>query len=219
VTFDPPPSGLGINKKSLDYAVEFLHEEFSSHREIVIAPARTLLESMVRTVGTDLGVLSFEVDKAVTLAITEGKNSIDPSHIKRVVRPSNHFDMTTIRESLAKRKVKPLLESLNRAYKYSVSDPTMMFLRGKGGPGDLAMVWLQSSLCIDKGGNADRIADLTGSPVWAVARDTIPAIRLWGTDNLKFLVMSLAEVDRGYILGAPSPRTALESALVRSISR
>ncbi len=219
MTFDPPPSGLGINKKSLDYAVEFLVEEFGSHRDMISTPPRSLLESMVKTVGADLGTLAFEVDKAVSLAVAEGRDTIDPSHIKRVIRPSNHFDMTPIRESLAKRKTKSLLESLGRAYKYSVSDPTMMLLRGKGGPGDLAITWLQSSLCLDKGGSADKISDLTGTPVWAVVRDTIPAVRLWGTDNLRHLVRSLAEVDRGYLLGAPSPRTALESALVRSVSR
>ncbi len=204
----------GSWNKSVQHAVGFLEQEFSSHG---ISSDEKVLESMVRTAGFDLGTLRFEVEKAVYAAKSLGKDSVDLEVLRGTIKPTNHFDMTPMRDSLSKLQASRFLQFTHRAYTRSVSDPTMIFLRGKGGVGDLAMVWLQTALLMGAGSPASAIAKVTGMPVWAVTRDSFPAVRRWGLDRLKILVSNLAEVDSGYVLGCPNPRVKLESAVVSAM--
>lgn len=204
----------GSWNKSVNHAVAFLEDEFDSHG---FSPDPKVLESLVRTAGFDLGTLRFEVEKAVYAARSAGLESVDLSILKGTVKPTNHFDMTPMRDSLAKLQPTRFLQFTHRAYNRSVSDPTMIFLRGRGGVGDLAMVWLQTAMLMKSGSPASVISKVTGMPVWAVTRDSFPAVRRWGLGRLKVLVSNIAEVDSGYVLGCPNPRVKLESAVVSAM--
>ena len=204
----------GSWNKKVKNAAEFVSAEFSS-RDLEISDS--VSESLVRTAGFDFGTLNFEIEKASILALERGSGTVDLGILKDTIKPTNHFDFSPLRESLSKIQPVQFMRFMKRAYSRSVSDPTMVLLRGKGGVGDLAVSWLQVHLLSESGVSPDVISKVVGVPVWAVARDMLPASRRWGYERLKKLVSGVAESDVGIVTGCPNPRVKLESAVLSAM--
>jgi hypothetical protein len=174
-----------------------------------------LAKSLVRGVGTDLGVLAFEVSKAAALSRSEGSTSISVKHIRATVRGSSDADMAPLREALASADEARTAKALAKIRSKSATDPTMLLLRARGGPADLAYQWLQVALLLKQGHSERRIATIVGVPDWAVRRDLIPAAKRWGVKPLRELVTNLAATDRGLLKGIPAPWVACVASLLQ----
>lgn len=172
-------------------------------------------ERWVEAVGTDLGTLAFEVAKASALARSEGTPTITVEHVRATVRGSPDADMQPLREALANADEVRVAKALAKIRAKSVTDPTMLLLRARGGPADLAYQWLRVSLLLARGWDGQRIASGIGVPEWAVRRDHIPAARKWGVKSLQQLVRNLAFTDRGLLKGIPAPWVACVASLLQ----
>ena len=177
-------------------------------------PAK-LAEALVGAVGTDLGVIHYELDKICTLARVRGLTEISKGCVQDLVRANNDVDMAPLREALKARNAARVAGALDRMRRRAPDDPVMLLLRARGGPSDLAVSWLKASL-LPKGLPKERKADRLGASPWQYDKDITPALRRWDVPALRELVSDLARVDRGVFLGAPSPWVALESALLRA---
>lgn len=177
-----------------------------------------LAKAMVGVLGVDLGVLSYEMSKITALVRSQGGNQITSAEVKAVVKGHVGVEMQPVRDALALGRAKKMAKALVTLRRKSVNDPTMLLLRARGGPADLAYQWLQASLLLERGTTPHQIGAMLGSPSWVTERTTIPAARRWGTRNLVNLVRDLAHVDRGVLRGVPSPWVACEAALLRGCS-
>lgn len=173
-----------------------------------------LADAIVGGVGTDLGALSFEIAKMAALARSEGSDTITLTHVRALIRGAAGVDMKKLRDAMMDRDSSKMAAALDRIRRTSPTDPVMLLLRAKGGPADLALTWLRASLLLDKGASIEEVASRTGVPEWATKRDVVPAARRWGTTALRELVKNLSRVDRGVLLGSPSPWVSCESALL-----
>lgn len=204
----------GSWSKTLEFASGFVFNEFKSRG---FTCDESLAESMVKTAGFDLGVLNFEIEKAVRLAKSTGKSVITGQILRDTIKPTNHFDMNPMRESLSLLKPDRFLKFTHTAYTRSVSDPTLVLLRGKGGIADMANSWLLTCMLLESGASPDKIASVTKNPEWAVSKDLIPSARRWGKGRLEFLISGLAETEVGFFSGCPNPRVKLESSVVSAM--
>jgi DNA polymerase III delta subunit len=196
-------------------AAKFLQME--THRLMSNPEALTadLALAMVGVLGADLGVLALEASKVTALVRSQGGKTITAKEVKAVVRGHTGVEMQPLRDALAAGQTKKVAQALIRIHRKSLSDPTMLLLRSRGGPADLAYQWLQVSLLLKRGKTSTEIATLVGSPSWRVERSLIPAAKRWGTRNLMILVRDLAHADRGVFRGVPSPWVACEAALLK----
>jgi DNA polymerase III delta subunit len=196
-------------------AAKFLQME--THRLMSNPEALTadLALAMVGVLGADLGVLALEASKVTALVRSQGGKTITAKEVKAVVRGHTGVEMQPLRDALAAGQTKKVAQALIRIHRKSLSDPTMLLLRSRGGPADLAYQWLQVSLLLKRGKTSTEIATLVGSPSWRVERSLIPAAKRWGTRNLMVLVRDLAHADRGVFRGVPSPWVACEAALLK----
>ena len=201
-------------KGKKEQAVKFVLSEAANLLKRKGAITEKLAEALVGAVGDDLGTLSYEVAKMAAHARFHGKEDIQIDCIRSLVRPSTEVDMGALRDALKDRDGPRVATALLRIQKSAGTDPVMLLLRGRGGPADLAMKWLRTALLVEKGATTQEIASRTGTPEWAVAKDLIPAAKRWGTVPLRRLVADLARVDRGILLGVPSPWTSCETALL-----
>ena len=176
---------------------------------------KNMAKAIVRGVGADFGVLAYEVAKVTALVRARGANEVTVSDLRATLRGSAAADMQPLRDALAAADEAATAKALVKIKQKSVTDPTMLLLRARGGPADLAYQWLRASLLLAKGGDAQSIASSIGSPEWAVTRSVIPAAKRWGSTNLKTLVKNLASVDRGVQTGIPAPWVACEAALLQ----
>lgn len=173
-----------------------------------------LAVALVKAVGTDLGVISFEVAKMAALARSEKSQEISVDHVRALLRRSSDVDMSSLREALQERNSFKMAQALDLIRRTSGSDPVMLLLRAKGGPADLALRWLRAAILLERGLSIEEIAVRIETPEWATKRDVVPAARRWGSSALRDLVKNLSKVDRGVLQGSPSPWVSCESALL-----
>ena len=206
----------GTKKGVRELAVRFVKSEAASLTGNKEALEEKLADALVGAVGTDLGVLSWEILKAVTLASAEGRKTLSPQDIRSVMRVSTELDMSPLREALASRDRKRVCSALEKIRNSSSEDPVMLLLRARGGPADLVMTWLQVSLLLEKGvTSSSEIASRLSQPEWAISKEAIPAARKWGSSPLRRLLRLLSLVDRGVLKGSPAPWVSCEAALLK----
>lgn len=213
INFDVPASRKDLESR----AVQFLRVEVAGllGSKDKSALSDRLATSVVRGVGTDLGTLSYEALKYVGHAKARGASTVEVEDVRAMIRGSAEADLQPVRDALAKANAPALAKALARVREKSVGgDPTMLLLRARGGPADLALQWLRAAVLMGKGSGAGQIARQVGAPEWAVTRDILPAARRWGRENLTDLVQNLAAADRAALRGAPSPWVAVEAALL-----
>jgi len=212
INFDVPASKKDLESR----AVQFVRVEAA--RVLGAKDSKMdarLATSVVRGVGTDLGVLAHEVLKYAGHAKARGASAIEVEDVRAMIRGSAEADIQPVRDALSRADAKGMAKALDRVRSKSVGgDPTMLLLRARGGPADLALQWLRVALLLDKGAGASQIASQVGVPEWAVQRDIVPTVRRWGKTNLTNLVQNLAAADRAALRGAPSPWIAVEAALL-----
>jgi DNA polymerase III delta subunit len=179
-----------------------------------------LAGALVGAVGTDLGVVHFEIQKMAALARAKGSTQIDAGAVRELIRGSNELDLSGLREALKAKSPSRIATEMDRLRRKSAGDPPLMLLlRAKGGPADLAMRWLTCALMMERGSSEMEISLRLGEPEWAVSKDLIPAAKKWGIPSLRVLVSQLAQVDRGVLKGSPNPWVALESSLLLAALR
>lgn len=175
-----------------------------------------LAEAIVRAVGVDLGLVSFEILKMALLAKQSQRTDIDLEIVRGAIRGAREAEMQPVRDALMQGDAQAMAKALQKISAQSDSDPTMLLLRAKGGPADLAYQWLQASFLMQKGMDAKAISAALGAPEWAVSRDVIPTVKRWKHENLRKLVEGLSMVDRGLLLGIPAPWVACQAVLLSS---
>lgn len=173
-----------------------------------------LAEALVKAVGDDLGVISFEIAKVAALARSEESDVITVTHLRALVRPSSDIDLQPLREAMMSRSRPLVAAALDRIRRTNSADPTRLMLYGRGSPSDLALKWLRAAVLLESGATSIEIAARTGTPEWAVKRDVIPAAKRWGASALRDLVKRLSRADRGLLLGDPSAWISCETALL-----
>ena len=199
-------------------ATKFLQMETHRLMSNPEALSADLAKAMISVLGVDLGVLALEASKDTALVRSQGGKTITARDVKAVVKGHTGVEMQPLRDALALGHTKKMAKALAVIRRKSASDPTMLLLRSRGGPADLAYQWLQVSLLLKRGKTSAEIATLVGSPSWRVERSLIPAAKRWGTRNLVRLVRDLAHADRGVLRGVPSPWVACEAALLKGCS-
>lgn len=176
-----------------------------------------LAEALVKAIGSDLGVVSFEISKMAALARSEGSDTISKHTVQRLLRPANEVDLSDVVGALRERNQKKLSKALDKTRRLAPSDPVMLLLRAPTGPAMQANLWLKATLLSGKIPKAE-LASRLGIPEWQLANSVLPALKKWKRKDLRDLVGRLARVDRGVFTGAPSPWEALESALLQACS-
>ena len=212
ITFDRPST----KRQQIGMAEKFIQAEATRLMRGKEALDPKLAAALVKTLGTDLGVLAFETSKVAALARSQREKTLSVAHVKAVMRGNPEADMAPLRVALARADGPKVAKALLKIRLKSSGDPTMLLLRARGGPADLAYQWLRASLLVDQQRTSDpkAIARTLGVPEWAVAKEILPAARRWGSTALRQLVRDLSRVDRGVLLGVPAPWVACEAALL-----
>lgn len=206
------PSKKGDQKKM---AQRFVLSEAARWMKTERGISPPLAEKIVEVVGTDLGTLAWEISKASALARSQEDKEITAVHLRATLRSSPRADMQPLRDALGRADSKGVAKALHTIKAKSPTNPTMLLLRSRGGPADLAYQWLHASVLLEQGRTPSQIGTLLGVPEWAVTKTILPAVKRWGRESLKILVRDLAYADRGVLRGVPAPWVACQSALLR----
>ena len=204
-TFTLPPF-YKLDEHAAEYA-----RELAKSRGVALPDG--LARAIVRKVGNDLGVVYYEIDKAVTLARALGVVLLEPAHLKGTLAPLTELDGSTVVEALGTRNAKLLADELTRYKNSKKGDPTIELCGRTLTP--TVLRWLQAAHLHGKGVSPASAAGRVGSSPWYWEHKVLPCARAWGTDGCRDLVGAIARAQNAVFDGAVSPWALLESGLLR----
>jgi DNA polymerase III delta subunit len=194
-------------------------DEHAAEFSIALAKSRgvnlpdRLARALVRAVGNDLGVLSYEVDKVSRLASALGDSDIAPTHLKGTIAPLTEMDGTTLVEALGTRSRKALSDELSRYKASKKGDPTVELCGRTLTPS--VFRWLQAATLHAKGISVASAAGRVGSSPWYWEHKVLPPAKVWGIDGCRELLESVARAQTAVFSGFVSPWGLLESSLLK----
>lgn len=204
-TFPLPPF-YKLDEYAADYA-----RECAKARGVDLPDA--LARAMVKRVGNDLGVVSYEVDKAAHLARAMGVPVIEPAHLKGTLAPLTELDGTTVVDALATRNARVLSDELARYKNSKKGDPTIELCGRTITPA--VFRWLQAATLHARGWSIPAAAGRVGASPWYWEHKVLPVARTWGVDGCREILSVVARAQSAVFDGAVRPWTLLESGLLR----
>lgn len=172
-----------------------------------------LARAMVKRVGNDLGVVSFEVDKVVRLATALGVTLVEPQHLRATLAPLSELDGTSVADALGTRNARVISDELLRYKGSKKGDPTIELCGRTLSP--TVLRWLQAAYLHGQGVTPAGAAGRVGSSPWFWENKVLPSARMWGVKGCRDLLKVIAQAQVAVFEGAISPWASLESGLLR----
>jgi len=193
-----------------EYAADYARELCRS-RGVTLSDG--LARALVKKVGNDLGVVSFEVDKAVRLVQALGTTSLEPTHVKATMAPLVELDGGNLVDALGTRNRRLISDELSRYKKSKKGDPTIEVCGRSLTPAILR--WLQAAYLQGKGVSPASAAGRVGSSPWYWEHRVLPCARSWGVEGCTELLAVVASSQEAVFSGALHPWGVLESGVLR----
>jgi len=201
----PPPYKAG------DVSAKFLISE-AKKRGLEVGP--DLADALVSKVGTDLGMLSFELLKVEALLAARGDGPVvTAAHIKDTMVMTGEVDISSVVDAVGRASVPRLLKAMDDVKRNSSRDPTLLTVAWLS---KKAMTWLHASTLLQQGAGEDEGASRTGTPPYVYKSFIIPVARRWQTSRLTTLVKRISAAESAVKSGRVAPWTQLECGLVAS---
>lgn len=177
-----------------------------------IAP--NLVSALVKKAGTDLGVLSYEVLKAVMYANALGQGELLPDIVKGTLSMVGGANLPLLMGALGAGSEKATVRSLIQIRESSSQDPTLQVTAWVG---NNATQWLHIADLLSREAGEQEVATRVGVHPYILKKDLLAPAKRWGTSRLIRLIRSVADVERAVRSGRISPWTQLEVSLVTAV--
>lgn len=192
--------------KERDFAVEFFQKDLKRLGKTIAEP---LAEAVVRQVGVDLGLLSFEALKVSTLLDWDGRTEVLKADLVGMLATFSAEDWQALKDALAGKNARGVLRALadirsgpgGEVYQKAHAVVTSSVQR-----------WLHAAALHEAGVGEEEAAGRVGLHPFPYKKDVHPVGVRWGAAPLAGLLKDVAQV--GVRRGHMNPWVALESTLV-----
>jgi DNA polymerase III delta subunit len=181
-----------------------------------------LADALVKLSGTDLGFLSFEIQKAALHAEGRGVVALAPEDVKAAMAPIGEVSFDVVKVALATRNRKAVAKALFQIRKAS-KDPIMGlcgFLESlvigtkKEKEGQSSFGWLHVVTKVAQGKTAEAIAADLNVKVARCQYFMIPEVRAWDTKSVLGILKATSAARRAVLTGQSDPWLVLVSRLL-----
>lgn len=200
--FALPPS-----YKMDEYAANFVQNDLKARGSKI---TESLALAMVRKVGTDLGVLSFEVQKVCLFAGTS--TEITAAHLRETLAALSETDGSAVLEAIGLKQSKRLASEMQKYQASRGGDPTIE-LCGRVITPALTR-WLQAAHLSESGMPPAAAAGIVGANPWYWENKILPYAMRWKVAGCARLIGIVAEAQTQVFRGGISPFTYLEAAFL-----
>lgn len=202
--------GLPPSYKLEEHATEFALQEA---RAAGLGCPAALAGALVRRVGTDLGVVHFEMEKAFRLMRARGDTLMTPEIVRETVAPLVEMDGTLVVEALARRDRHRVAEELHRYYQSKKGEPTVELCGRTLTPTFLR--WFQAAHLAQSGLSPAVAAGRLGVNPWYWEHKVLPPALAWGRAGTVELLSVVARAQEAVFAGMVSPWRLLGAGLLR----
>jgi len=193
-----------------EISVKFVLAEMAEHGKTM---DDRLANALVGMLGTDLGVLSFEVLKISTFLDAKGATEATKDDVLAVVSTLGQANTEPVVEAVAVANGHRALKKMEELRRNSSSDPTMWLCARLGNQG---IKWLHAAHLYEKGVHPKEAATRMGMKEFSYNRNLLPVGKRWGSKRLAAFVKRVVSVERAVKSGHTSPWIQLECILLAS---
>lgn len=200
--------------KMAEKAIDFVLEECQRYGKEM---ERSLAKALVEKVGTDFGVLSYEVLKVSLLLDARGEGTaITPLHVSQTMVLSGEVDIGAVVDAVGAGSVVKTLRTLDAVKKnwQQAGDPTLAVVAWLG---NRVTSWLHVAALDGQGADEKEGAQRAGLNPYIYIQFSRPVARRWGKPRLIALLRRLALVEMAVKQGRQNPWAMLECALIASV--
>jgi DNA polymerase-3 subunit delta len=174
--------------------------------------------AIVGNVGTDLGILTFEIDKLALFTKIEGARDVEVTHVRQTVGAFSELGPKPVVEALERfdaKGVSNALANMRRTHAGNLGGAT---LQACAFVSNSAKKWLHVAALLNEGAGLDEISSRTGLHSFVLRKTLLPVAKRWGEGRLVPLLKSLACVERSVRNGHVNPWVQLECAVLDSLA-
>lgn len=197
-----------------DRAISFCVKEAT---RLNVNLSEQLATAVVRAVGTELGVLAFEIEKIALFLRSVGERTVTLAHVGGTVGALGGLGPRPVVEALGRRDLAATGRALTSVRRAHGGHEGGAVLRVCAFVGPAATQWMHVASLLRAGLSADAVAERVGVHPFALRKNLLPAAKRWGQVRLTSLLRSLARVQRSVRSGHVNPWVELECALLRSL--
>ena len=199
-----------------EHAAAFLVAE-AQRKKLKLAEPLAL--GMVQNIGTDYGILSFEIEKIQRLIQADGDQTkeISPKHVKQTIAGFSSLGPMPIVDALGKKDLKGLARALSNMRRTHNGALSGAALRASALVGHNVTTWLHASSLLGQGAASEEISERLKLHAFVVRKNILPVARRWSQSSLVELLNSIAAVERSVRSGRANPWVEFECALFRGV--
>lgn len=180
-----------------------------------------LSNAIVKVSGTDIGFLSFEVQKMVMHADSRGSNTLSIDDVRASLAPIGEVSFDGVKDALVSRNTKSLTQALIRI-KRATKDPVMplcgfldtILLGYKSEKeGKASFGWLHLTTMTGRGFDSEKISSELGINSWRCKNILIPEVARWNSADVIKAIRAVSTARRVVLNGSIDPWTLLVSSL------
>lgn len=201
---EPPPWDIAKSR------VEFVVKEARSYDMTFPEP---LALALVNRVGSDLGLLSFEVMKAVLYRqVLGGGTEITPDIVMATMWQFGEVTMRPLVEAVGSADEASVMKVIDRIKAQGGAEiiPSLAWL------GNAAVSWLHSAALEGNGSPPEECASRMGVKEYHYKTNVAPFARKWGVAGASALIRHLGKVQRAAVSSRIDPWIELEVRLVQA---
>lgn len=178
----------------------------------------SLAGAIVKNVGLDLGILTFEIDKLARFTKVEGYSEVAVIHVKQTIGAFSELGPKPVVEALERFDAKNTANALANMRRTHAGNLGGATLRACAFVSKSATKWLHIAALLDEGAGQDEISSRTGLHPFVLRKTLLPVAKRWGQGRLVTLLKSLARVERSVRRGHLNPWVQLECAVLSSFA-
>lgn len=199
----PLPKPWNVGKEALAFCQD-------EARSLGLTLGAQAASPLITVVGTDYGVLAYEIQKAAALARSEGRKEIQRTDLGKTVAPVFQHEAFPVVDALGVKDGKQVLRNLGLIERTSRDDPTMKVC---GLLGNRVSLWIRATQLMATGYRSDEAAQRLGKHKFTFEKELLPVTRKWSVSALVDLLKGIASVERGVKSGRANPWVQLNALL------
>jgi len=177
----------------------------------------SIANGIVTTAGTDLGILSFEVEKIALLAESEGVKEVTPDLVRRTLTSFSEASVLPVVDALGEKQLNRLSSALYRVRQTTGGPKSGAVLKTMALVNFNVVKWLEVKALLDQGENPSGVAIQTGLNEYVLKKNILPVVRKWDQGSLVSLLSGLSRIERGIRSGWVDSWSVFEATLFEAV--
>lgn len=170
-------------------------------------------EMLVNVVGSNLGMLHWEVFKLCTLLDAQGETKVTPKHVRGTVAQTDASGVQPLIDALGLASLRRVSRQLSWIERTHPGDPTMKVVRFIY---PSLTKWLAVADLHERGLSPSEAASDLNLNSWYHKNKLLPVAKRWKRRRLFELMGVLRRAERGVLKGSVSPWMRLSAGLLRA---